>query len=201
MFDFSLNKRAIARPDIIATDEYARMRRALRPELVAVKKNRRVECGPFATFYFENYVTMWWQIQEMLYIEKGGEEQIGDELRAYAPLVPNGRELVATLMFEIEDPVIRHNTLLKLGGVENHISIQVGNDAVMAVAETDLERTREGDGKASSVHFLHFPFTPAQVAKFRDPAVPVMAAIDHPDYGHMARLTPNVRAALARDFD
>lgn len=201
MFDFNLQKRTISRADLIAPADYAAMRRSRRPELVAMKKDRRIDVGPHATFYFENYATMWWQIQEMLHIEKGGEEQIADELRAYAPLVPHGHELVATLMFGIEDPVQRDRFLSRLGGVEDTISITVGGDTVKAVAEADLERTRESDGKTSSVHFLHFPFTVAQIAAFRDPSKQVILGIGHSDYGHMALLNPTQRTALAKDFD
>jgi len=200
MFDFSQQKRTITRADIIAPADYAAMRRARRPELVALKQDRRIDVGPHATFYFENYATMWWQIHEMLHIEKGGETQIADELRAYAPLVPNGNELVATLMFGIEDPVQRDRTLSRLGGVEDTITITVGGDVVKAVPEQDLERTRESDGKTSSVHFLHFPFTPAQIAAFRDPSKPVILGIGHNEYGHMAMLNTVQRAALAKDF-
>lgn len=201
MIDIQQTKRSITRDDIIPTAEYAALRRAKRPELVAMKKNRRVEVGPVATFYFESYATMWWQIQEMLYIEKGGEDQIADELRAYAPMVPNGSELTATIMFEVEDPQRRHDLLIRLGGVENCFVLKIGDAVVKAVPEGDVERTREEDGKASSVHFVHFPLTAAQIAAFRDPGVSVHAVIDHPEYGHTARLTPAVKAELARDLD
>lgn len=201
MIDVLQNKRSLTRADIIPTADYAAMRRARRPELVAMKKNRRVECGPVATFYFENFATMWWQIQEMLYIEKGGEEQIADELRAYAPMVPNGGELTATVMFEIEDPQKRHDLLMRIGGVENCFALKIGEEIVKGVPEGDVERTREEDGKASSVHFLHFPLTKAQIAAFRDTTTPIHAVIDHPEYGHTARLTPAVKAELGKDLD
>ena len=201
MIDVLQNKRALTRADIIPTADYAQLRRARRPELVAMKQNRRIPVGPVATFYFENFATMWWQIQEMLFIEKGGEEQVADELRAYAPMVPNGSELTATIMFEIEDPRQRHELLMKLGGVEDCFQLKIGNDIVKAVPEGDVERTREEDGKASSVHFVHFPLTRAQIAAIRDPAVAVHAVIDHPEYGHSARLTPAVKAELAKDLD
>lgn len=192
-------KTEITRSDIIPIDAYARERKTLRADIVQVKKRRRVEVGPFATFYFENYSTMWHQVHEMLYIEKGGDEQIADELRAYNPLIPKGRELVATVMFEIEDAVRRANELLKLGGVENHIFLSVGGERIGARPEDDLERTK-ADGKTSSVHFVHFDFTPAQIAKFRDPKVQVIAGIDHPAYSHMAVLLPATRDTLAQDF-
>lgn len=192
-------KTEITRADILPLDAYSRDRKSLRAEIVAVKKDRRVSVGPFATFYFENYRTMWHQVQEMLYIEKGGDDQIADELRAYNPLIPKGSELVATVMFEIEDAVRRANELLKLGGVERHIFLQVGGARISARPEDDLERTKD-DGKTSSVHFVHFDFTPDQIAAFRDPKTQVIAGIDHPAYSHMAVLSPAARESLAKDF-
>lgn len=192
-------KREITRADILPMEAYARERAALRQTIVAAKRNRRVEVGPIATFYFENYQTMWHQVHEMLFIEKGGEGQIEDELRAYNPLVPNGRELVATVMFEIEDSVRRARTLAKLGGVERHMFMTVGGDRIQAVPEGDVERTK-ADGKTSSVHFMHFPFAPAQIAAFRASGAQVVLGIDHPEYGHMAVLPDATRAALAADF-
>jgi len=192
-------KTEITRADIIPLDAYGRERRTLRADIVQVKKRRRVEVGPFATFYFENYSTMWHQVHEMLYIEKGGDEQIADELRAYNPLIPKGRELVATVMLEIEDPVRRASALQNLGGIENHIFVSVGGTRIAARSENDLERTK-ADGKTSSVHFVHFDFTPELIAKFRDPQVQVIAGIDHPAYSHMAVLSPAARDALAQDF-
>jgi hypothetical protein len=192
-------KTEITRADILPLDAYARDRKSLRAEIVAVKRSRRVAVGPFTTFYFENYRTMWHQVQEMLYIEKGGDEQVADELRAYNPLIPKGSELVATVMFEIEDPVRRANELLKLGGVEAHIFLQVGGTRIAARPEADLERTKD-DGKTSSVHFVHFDFTPGLIAQFRDPQVQVLAGIDHPAYSHLAVLSAATRQSLAGDF-
>ena len=193
-------RRAISRADLLSMQDYAAIRKQRRAEMVALKQNRRVEVGPVATFYFENYDTMLQQIQEMLYIEKGGEEQIDDELSAYNPLIPQGSELVCTLMFEIEDPVRRERVLRTLSYIERAIFIQVGQERIMAVPEPGEDRTRE-DGKTSSVHFLHFPFTPAQIKAFRDPAVQIMLGFDHENYAHMALLTPSARATLSNDFD
>lgn len=194
------NRHEITRADIMDMEAYGDIRRARREEISAIKKDRRVEVGPFATFYFENYDTMWYQIHEMLYIEKGGEAQIADELSAYNPLVPDGSELVATLMFEIEDEDRRRRELGALGGVEETVSLTVGDETIAAVAEREIERTKP-DGKASSVHFLHFPFTPAQVAGFKAEGAGVVLAIGHENYAHMAVLPERVRAALAKDFD
>lgn len=193
-------RRSITREDILDLDDYIAVRKQRRAEIVAMKKYRRVEVGPHAMFYFENFDTMLQQIQEMLYIEKGGDAQIADELAAYNPLIPQGSELVCTLMFEIDDPARRDRVLSSLAHVERSIYIQVGNEKVMAVAETDVERTSE-DGKTSSVHFLHFPFTDEQIAGFRDPDTSVVLGVEHENYAHMAMLMPKVRAALAEDFD
>lgn len=192
-------KHEITRADILPRETYARERAALRHAMVAVKRKRRVEVGPVATFYFENYQTMWHQVHEMLFIEKGGDAQIDDELSAYNPLVPKGNELVATVMFEIDDPVRRAATLLRLGGIENRMFIKVDGETVRGVPEGDVERTKS-DGKTSSVHFVHFPFTPAQVAKFKAGGTQVILGFDHPEYGHMAMLSDATRAALAGDF-
>lgn len=194
------NRHEITRADIMDMEAYGEIRRARREEISAIKGDRRVEVGPFAAFYFENYDTMWYQIHEMLYIEKGGEAQIGDELSAYNPLIPDGGELVTTLMFEIEDEDRRKRELGRLGGVEGSVSLTVGGETIGAVAEKDVERSKP-DGRTSSVHFLHFPFTPAQVASFKTEGARVVLAIGHENYAHMAVLPERVRAALAADFD
>lgn len=193
-------KREITRDDIMDLGEYAGIRKARRAELVARKRNRRVDLGPHATAYFECYETMWLQVQEMLYIEKGGEGQIDDELRAYNPLIPQGRELVATVMFEIDDPVRRKMVLGKLGGVEETAFLKFAGETVAGVPEADVDRTT-ADGKASSVQFIHFPFTDAQVAAFRGPGAEVVLGFSHPAYAHMTTLPEEVRSELAGDFD
>ena len=191
--------RKIERGDILPPQIYAAERKERRAAMMPVKRARRVEVGPFCTFYFENYDTMWLQVHEMLHVEKGGDEQIEDELRAYNPLIPQGADLVATVMFEIDDPVRRNAVLLKLTGVEETMYFEVGGERVASDPEHDVDRTAP-DGKTSSVHFLHFRFTPAQIAKFRDPSVPVILGVDHPNYAHMTRLSPETRAMLAKDF-
>lgn len=193
-------KHEITRADILPLDEFEKVRKQRRGELIAQKRLRRLEVGPYATFYFENYDTMWWQIHEMLRIEKGGEAQIEDELSAYSPMVPNGRELVATMMLEIDDQARRDRVLRRLGGIEESILLRIGALEVRAVPEDDVERTTP-DGKTSSVHFLRFPFAAAQIAAFRDAGDPVILAVEHENYGHMATVPPAVRAALAQDFD
>jgi hypothetical protein len=191
--------RQITPADLIPDADYARQRRERRAALLPVKRLRRVPLGPVCTFYFESYETMLFQVQEMLLTEKGGAEQVPDELAAYNPLIPQGSELVATVMFEIEDPVRREAILGRLGGVEDQFFIQVGATRVLGLPEGDVERTRE-DGKTSSVHFLRFPLTSDQVAKFRDPGTEIMIGCAHEAYSHLAGLTPATRAELAKDF-
>jgi hypothetical protein len=194
-----MTPRKIEPSEIVPLAEYAGQRPERRKRISEIKKNRRLEVGPFATFYFESYDTMLHQVQEMLYIEKGGAEQLPDELAAYNPLIPQGAELVATVMFEIDDPVRRARVLGMLGGIEHKAFIKVGNDVVRGVAEDDQERSRE-DGKASSVQFMRFPFTPAQVAAFKSGQGDVVVGFEHENYGHMAVMPPAVRQSLAQDF-
>ena len=193
-------KRSIVRADIMALADYVKERGDRRRRMAELKRLRRVEVGPFATFYFENYATMWHQIHEMLYIEKGGEAQIADELAAYNPLIPQGSELVATVMFEIDDPRRRATTLARLGGIENCAFIDVAGDKVRGEPDPTRENT-DPDGKASAVQFIRFPFTPQQVAAFKKPGTQIVIGFDHPNYSHMAVMPEPVRAALAEDFD
>jgi hypothetical protein len=184
---------------ILPLAEYGKLRADRRKRMSEIKKNRRLEVGPFATFYFESYDTMLHQVHEMLFIEKGGAEQLADELAAYNPLIPQGSELVATVMFEIDDPIRRARVLGMLGGVEHKAFLRVGTETIRGVAEEDQERTRD-DGKASSVQFMRFPFTAAQVEAFRGGTGDVIVGFDHPNYGHMAVMSPAVRQALSKDF-
>lgn len=193
-------KRSIEAGDVLPDQEYVKVRAAKRRELSAIKKLRRVDVGPFAMFAFESWDTMWFQVQEMLHIEKGGAAQVPDELAAYNPLIPQGSELVATVMFQIDDEVQRKAALARLGGVEETAFLAVGSDVRIAgVPEADQDRTT-AEGKASSVQFVHFPFTREQIAAFRAPGAQVVVGFRHPNYGHMAVLPEPVRAALAEDF-
>ncbi|MEA1677644.1 DUF3501 family protein [Nitrospirillum sp. BR 11163] len=196
----SSRRHAIRREDVMSMDEYGRVRAERRRALVAVKRNRRLAVGPYATFYFESYETMWSQVHEMLFIERGGEAQVEDELRAYNPLIPKGRELVATVMFEIDDPLRRKALLGRLGGVENTLWLEFAGEKTHGQPEADLDRT-SASGKASSVQFVHFPFTDAQVALFTQPGARVVVGVDHDQYPHMTVMPEIVRAALAQDFD
>jgi len=190
-------QRKITPDDLLSLPEYEFRRKALKQNLIPVKKQRRVEVGPFATFYFENYATMWLQVQEMLRIEKGGAEQIPGELEAYNPLIPQGDELIATMMMEIEDANRRNAVLLTLGGIEESVFLEIGAETVRATPTEYDDRTTP-DGKTSSVHWLRFKLTPEQIARFQDERV--VLGLSHPRYGHMAVLSAEARAALAKDF-
>ena len=192
-------KRPLIRADIMPIERYTAERRQLKARIAALKQNRRIEVGPFATFYFENYATMWLQVQEMLRIEKGGAEQIAGELEAYNPLIPQGDELIATLMLEIEDANRRHNILLTLGGIEESVFLEIGSEMVHATP-TEYDDRTTADGKTSSVHWLRFKLTREQIARFRDQNERVVLGLSHPNYGHMAVMGSQTRAALAGDF-
>jgi hypothetical protein len=191
--------RQVTPADLIPDAEYAKVRKARRAALLPVKRLRRVSLGPVCTVIFESYETMLFQIQEMLLTEKGGADQVPDELAAYNPLIPQGQELVATVMFEIDDEVRREAVLARLGGVDDDFFLAIGDERAPGVPEGDVERTRE-DGKTSSVHFLRFPLTPEQIARFRDPATSIMIGCSHDQYSHLAGLSPATRAELAKDF-
>ena len=193
-------KHEITRADILPMAVYEKERKERRRRTAEIKAKRRLEVGPFATFYFENFETMLHQVHEMLAIEKGGDEQVQSELEAYNPLIPKGRDLVATVMFEIEDPARRARELARLGGVELQIHIVAGGARVHGQPTDDEERTR-ADGKTSSVHFIRFAFPPEAVAAFKQPGAEVIVEIAHPNYAHMARVPEPMRAALAADFD
>ncbi len=189
----------ITRDDVMALADYEKIRGEKRKAIVEAKKNRRVPIGPYAMFYFESYDTMWLQIHEMLYIEKGGEEQIADELAAFNPLIPKGRDLVATLMFEIDDEPLRKRVLGSLGGVEQTAALKFGDFEIAAEAEKDVDRTTAG-GKTSSVHFLHFHFSAAAAEAFKNVQGDVMLSISHQNYPHMTMLSAQTKAALAGDL-
>ena len=191
--------RKIEKKDLIPADVYANSRKEIRKEVVEYKKNRRIALGPYATFYFESYETMIAQIQEMLHIEKGGDEQLKDELIAYNPLVPNGKELTATLMFEIDNPVSRTTFLEKVGGIEQKIFIKIDNQLIKAVPENDVDRT-SAEGKASSVQFIHFKLNDDQIEKFKLNSVNIELGIDHKDYSHTTKLTEDNIKSLLADF-
>ena len=192
-------KREILKEDIMPLDVYAKNRKELRKNIVNFKKDRRIALGPYATFYFESYETMLAQVQEMLYIEKGGDEQLKDELAAYNPLIPKGKELVATLMFEIDNPLSRAEFLNKVGGIEEKIFLKIGNEKIKSIPEQDVDRT-SAEGKASSVQFVHFEFSDKQIEEFKDLSKEVVIGIDHEMYSHTSKLTEANKKALILDF-
>ena len=195
----SKEKRQIEKKDLLPSDVYAKSRKQIRKDLVEFKKDRRIALGPYATFYFESFETMVAQIQEMLHIEKGGDEQLKDELIAYNPLVPNGKELTATLMFEIDNPISRGAFLGKVGGIEKNIFMKIDNEVVKAVPEDDVDRT-SAEGKASSVQFIHFKFNDDQINKIKSGNTSIELGIDHKEYAHTTKLTEDNVKSLSADF-
>ncbi len=195
----SKEKRQIEKEDLLPSDVYAKSRKQIRKDLVEFKKDRRIALGPYATFYFESFETMVAQVQEMLHIEKGGDEQLKDELIAYNPLVPSGKELIATLMFEIDNPISRAEFLGKVGGIEEKVFIKINNEIVKAVPEDDVDRT-SAEGKASSVQFIHFKLNDDQISKFKSDSATIELGIDHKEYTHTTKLSENSIKSLCDDF-
>ena len=196
----SKENRKIEKIDLIPADIYANSRKQIRRELVNFKKDRRIALGPYATFYFESFETMLAQVQEMLYIEKGGDDQLKDELTAYNPLIPNGKELVATLMFEIDNPVSRATFLSSVGGIEEKVFMKIDGEVVKAIPEKDVDRT-SADGKASSVQFIHFKFNEEQIKKFQSGSKQIEIGIDHKEYSHSTKLSDLTVESLTADFN
>ncbi|MDC1224427.1 DUF3501 family protein [Pelagibacteraceae bacterium] len=195
----SKKKRLIEKEDLMPMDIYVQSRKQIRKDLVEFKKDRRIALGPYATFYFESFETMVSQVQEMLYIEKGGDEQLKDELIAYNPLVPNGKELIATLMFEIDNPISRAAFLGKVGGIEEKIFMKIDGELVSAIPEADVDRT-SATGKASSVQFIHFKFSDDQITKFKVGRLNIELGINHKEYSHTTKLNPDNIKSLSADF-
>jgi hypothetical protein len=195
----SKEKRKIEKEDLLPSDVYAKSRKQIRKDLVEFKKDRRIALGPYATFYFESFETMVAQVQEMLHIEKGGDGQLKDELIAYNPLVPSGKELTATLMFEIDNPISRASFLGKVGGIEGKIFMKINDEIVKAIPEDDVDRTSEA-GKASSVQFIHFKLNDNQISKFKSDSATIELGIDHKEYTHTTRLAENSVKSLCADF-
>ena len=191
--------REVQKEDLIAAEVYSQNRKEIRKKIIEFKKSRRVILGPYATFYFESFETMLNQIQEMLFIEKGGEQQLQDELNAYNPLIPKGKELVATLMFEIDDPTLRADFLSKAGGIEQKIIIQVDEEKIKAIPEADVDRT-SAEGKASSVQFIHFNFSDEQIKKFKTLNAKIKISIDHSLYKHSVIISQSSQEVLIKDF-
>lgn len=192
-------ERLITAADILSPEEFAARRADFRRALIPTKRNRRVQVGPFVTFYFESYDTMWLQIHEMLHIEKGGEEQIAGELETYNPLIPQGNELIATLMIEIDEPVRRAKILLGLAGIEESVWMDVAGLPIKA-EPTEYEDRTTPDGKTSSVHWVRFSFPAEAVTRFSSAESRVLLEIAHQNYQHIAVLSDTTRAELAKDL-
>lgn len=195
-----MKNKEITRADILSIDEYAVVRGERKRFVSAIKKDRRVAVGPDASFYFESFETMLHQVQEMLFIERGGEAQVDDELNAYNTLIPNGHELVATLMFEIDNAKRRAEFLSGLGGVENKVKLFLNDDVINGVPEAEIERTNDS-GKASALHFLHFPFQEKQVRQFKNLETAITLGVEHKKYSHLAIIPKETQKSLSEDLD
>ena len=192
--------KAISQASLLTLEAYARQRNEIRSRVIAHKKHRTVHLGQHVTLIFEDEITIRYQIQEMLRIEKTFDEQgIRNELDAYNPLIPDGTNLKATMMLEYEDPNERARELTRLIGIERRVYIEVADrERFFAIADEDL--VRENEEKTSSVHFLRFELTRQAIADFRGGRV-VAIGIDHPYY--RARIDPigaEVQESLSKDF-
>ena len=195
-----MEKNVIEEKDVIDVEAYIKIRKQNKEKVKSIKEKRRVMVGPHATFYFENFETMLYQVQEMIYIERGGREQLLDELEAYNPMIPKGKNLSATLMFEIDNQKKRKEFLNSIGGIEHKIFIEINNkDRVFAIPEGDTERT-DDSGKASSVHFIHFNFTDDQIKDFLNASSKIAIGFEHTEYNHLTLLSEQNRNSLADDF-
>ena len=190
--------RKITINDIIPIEEYSKTRNKRRSEINLVKKNRRIYVGPFITFYFENFHTMLYQIQEMLFIEKGDSNQAHEEIEAYNSLVPLDNELIATVMIEIDNEIKRHEELRKLAGIENSISISSNGEIFLSEPLSDENRTKS-DGKTSAVHFIKFKTNEDFFKNLEDKSKDIMLSINHPEYSHSSNITYESRLSLIKD--
>lgn len=189
----------LTRDDLFSLEQYAQARSDFRAKVMAHKKTRQVPLGAHATLYFEDRLTIQYQIQEMLRIERIFEpEGIEDELNAYNPLVPDGSNWKATFMIEYEDPDERRHALERLRGIEDLVWVQVtGFDKVFAISDEDLER--EDASKTSSVHFMRFELSPPMVSAVKAGAAVTMGS-DHVDYSYQTQAPTPVRDSLASDL-
>ena len=194
-----MEQNQIKAKDIYNREDYITKRPQLRKEIVSRKKRRRIDVGPYITLYFENRDTIIHQINEMVFIENGGEEQIQEEIIAYKSLIPNGKELIATVMVEIDNPLKRSEALSKMGGFEETFIIKVGDNQIEGKAELDVDRTT-ADGKASSVQFVHFNFNEEDIKNFKDDNVKIELSINHREYSHSTLLQFDTKSELSGDF-
>ncbi|MBK1724714.1 DUF3501 family protein [Thiocystis violacea] len=189
----------LTRNDLYSLEQYAQARSDFRAKVMAHKKSRQVPIGAHTTLYFEDRLTIQYQIQEMLRVERIFEpEGIQDELAAYNPLIPDGSNWKATFMIEYENEEERRDALARLRGIEDLVWVQVaGFDKVFAIADEDMER--EDETKTSAVHFMRFELTPPMVAAAKAGAR-VSLGSDHRDYGYQIEASPAVRDSLAADL-
>ena len=190
----------LTRDDLYSLEQYADIRPEFRSKVLAHKKHRKVALGPNATLYFEDRLTMQYQVQEMLRAERIFEAAgIEDELGAYNPLIPDGSNWKATFMIEVPDPEERKQLLAKLVGVEDKVWVRVGeHPAVFAIADEDMER--ETEEKTSSVHFMRFELSAEMVEALRNGAG-VSAGVDHPEFPRQVEFTPETVKSLTADLD
>lgn len=189
----------LTRADLWKLEDYSRERSAFRAKVIAHRKNRTIHLGAHLTLIFEDRLTVQYQVQEMLRIERIFEAAaIDEELAAYNPLIPDGANLKATLLIEYDDVEMRKRELEKLRGIEDDIALRVGDARVLAIADEDLDRSNET--KTSAVHFLRFELAPAMVAAARAQA-PLGLSVDHPHYSANVALEGAARAALLADLD
>lgn len=191
----------LSRSDLWSLEEYAERRAQFKQEVISHKKNRQLAIGPNATIYFEDRLTIQYQVQEMLRIERIFEPQgINEELSAYNPLIPDGSNWKATFMVEFEDADERRQALMKLAGIEAEIWLQIdGHDKVKPFYDEDLERT--DDNKTSAVHFLRFELTAAMISSLKAGAG-LSAGISHAEYNHVVEpVADEIRASLLQDLN
>ena len=189
--------------DIWSYDRYQQQRQDVKATMMALKQQRRLGVGPYAMVYFENRATMWYQIQEMLHIEKGGEAQLQDELAAYNPLIPQGSDLRATMMLEVPDPTLRHQLLHQWAGIEHTFTLRWGEHTFSTAVPLEEESRTTPEGKTSAVHFLRWDFSPESRDALRkaleDHTLPLSMAVTHPLYNHQVNLGAALRQALVKD--
>jgi len=194
-----MNNREIKINEIIPNEEYGKHRKNRRKEMINFKKNRRLDIGPVVSLYFESRSTMLYQIQEMAFVEQISNKELQIELDSYNPLVPNGKELIATMMIEIDDPLRRKNFLSRLAGIEEKVKITIADSILFAEAEKDIDRTT-ADGKTSAVHFLHFKFTNELIEGFKNHKNLIQIGIEHDSYGHLTIVSDEIRKSLVEEF-
>jgi hypothetical protein len=188
----------LAPADLLSLEQYARVRTEFRTRAIEHRRRRTVAVGPSTTWCFEDRLTVQYQVQEMLRVERIFEPgAIQDELAAYNPLIPDGANLKATLLIEFVDPVERAAALARLKGIERRCHLAIGDQVCYAIADEDLER--ENETKTSAVHFLRFEIS-AQARRLLAAGAPLRAGIDHPAYTHSVELAAPARAALAADL-